>query len=752
LLNLSVKELYVVLATQDYGARMRNDAANLLLNKRHPELAGKLMKMLNDRSEARRWRNYCVQLLAASFEQRADKAVLAALFRATVDNVPEVSSCAVWSLAVLAAPSSGKLLLTREEISRVQVAARRGLREDKRHYLERIAGAQSCGRLGLSDMLPVLRKLADSEDTILAFRVVCVAALGQLEDTESRVLLKSLATSPEIRVRRAAWVALGRLREADARARAHREVADRVKDLEHSRASVREMSARTLGRLEGAGPAIPALKKCILDRDPCVRVAAINALRKIQGQHGLMAAAHQKILREAVPGIVKRLDAPEASKKRHAIGVLKTMGRAAEAAIPALIENAKTGTPRIRTAAIWAIGEIGGGSREAAAFLRKLLKDESAMIRKSAVTAIGATRPAGKDVVSTLSAVLVNDSSATVRQAAASALGRQGQLSRAALLQALSNKHPDVREEAALQLEGVPETADAALPLLAPLLGDRYEDVRNAASQAMGGMGKKAVPYLTKALGDKKPMVRLHAARALGLIGGDARVAGPAVANLLGDKDERVRRSASDALRAIRPKDRKVVVALVETFKGADPAIRDTAIDTLGHIGPAAATAIPALLEMLKKPGGSLRMRVTTALGRIGAPAVSTLITLLDHEDVVVRAQAALALGKIGPEANRAAPKLISLLKDHQPGVRRSAARSLGRLRVRSIEVCPLLIGLTSDKSQVVRKAAARALGDLGASAASAIPALEKLLSDENREVRRSARRALAKVAPGRFQ
>ncbi len=62
-----------------------------------------------------------------------------------------------------------------------------------------------------------------------------------------------------------------------------------------------------------------------------------------------------------------------------------------------------------------------------------------------------------------------------------------------------------------------------------------------------------AVPVLIEALSDKRPEVRRDAADVLGDLGSGAKSAVPALLRLIGDSNEEVRASSMDALQNIDP-------------------------------------------------------------------------------------------------------------------------------------------------------------------------------------------------------
>jgi hypothetical protein len=89
------------------------------------------------------------------------------------------------------------------------------------------------------------------------------------------------------------------------------------------------------------------------------------------------------------------------------------------------------------------------------------------------------------------------------------------------------------------------------------------------AAQALGRIGKPAVPMLMNALQHRDPHVRLQAAQVLAKIGPEAQAAVPLLVAALDDHDPHVRRAAARAL---------------------------------GQIGPAAQEAVPALMRSLVQP------------------------------------------------------------------------------------------------------------------------------------------------------
>src|SRR5262249_36311320 len=140
--------------------------------------------------------------------------------------------------------------------------------------------------------------------------------------------------------------------------------------------------------------------------------------------------------------------------------------------------------------------------------------------------------------------------------------------------------------------------------------------------------------------------------------------------------------------------------------------------DSLCQMTPA---IVPHLAEALCSSNPRVRIGVTTALAAYGqdaAPAGPRLTKALKDADIVVRIQAARALGRIKAELNIVAPALIEAFQDsaslpHQYGTTRvctTAVEAVAELGRAGREAGPALLHHLKTGAPDMRASAARAI------------------------------------------
>ena len=220
------------------------------------------------------------------------------------------------------------------------------------------------------------------------------------------------------------------------------------------------------------------------------------------------------------------------------------------------LERLRSANPTVSEQAEGEIRELGA---KALPDIQKTLKDPAAKVslkkaalRASALLGVLAT-PAIHDITPYLA-------QPEYTAEAAMALSVMGADAYNPLSDALGSEHAEVRKEAArslgkLQLRA-PLEASYIVPALLEALSDADPGVRQVACTYLGIIHEypdAAVPALVEMLHDEDVEVRTAAATALGSFGGFAEPALPALRRAQGDKDENVAREAGLAVVRLTP-------------------------------------------------------------------------------------------------------------------------------------------------------------------------------------------------------
>jgi HEAT repeat protein len=303
--------------------------------------------------------------------------------------------------------------------------------------------------------------------------------------------------------------------------------------------------------------------------------------------------------------------------------------------------------------------------------------------------------------------------------------------------QALKEGDAKLREEAAAALV---EAESRAVPVLAPDLRDTNADVRVTAASTLGRIGRSAVPALPQLVGclqDPEARVRGAAANSIGEICDTGKVwheqALQALCERLKDGKEEpaVRRSAAFALGCMRKGDSpKVMTALDAGLKDADAAVRQ---------------------------------KVTWALGFMGDRVTASLRQALQDDDPLVRTTAAVALGRLSPDAAHAAkPELIRCCQDQIDPARQAAYTEMRKAAICALvrllgpgdgDARPTLLAALQDPETEIRWNAALALGSIGGpEAVPAVPVLLTLLRKDDNNGKDKEALALRRMAALAFR
>jgi HEAT repeat protein len=574
----------------------------------------------------------------------------------------------------------------------------------------------------------------DKDSTFLhPLAAVALSRIG----TDAVTPLQKALKDENFAVRGGAALALG-LIGAAARP-AVSELATTLKDRE---SLVRSAAAVALGRIGAlARGATLALRAALADSDRTVRVESAAALWRVSDETrgvDVLAAA----LKE------------DGALAERAASVLAEIGPRAKSVTGALKSALAAKSVRLRIAAAEAYYRVTKDAGSPLPVLEALIGEKDPGDRLAAVAALGSLGAEMK--AATLLAGLLRSKDADVRREAACALAERGSSlkeSRAALEEGLADRDTGVRWWCALALASdqgdIRKQEEELLRIFRAALlriGDRepgkgIQDVQAPASA-------RAVPALVDVLKNRPGRLRLEAARSLGHLGIDVRVALPELLDALKGDDKAVRRAAAEAIGTMGA---EALPVLIRLLGNADGRLREGAARALGQMGLPARSALPALLRLAKDPEPAVQTQVALAIWNIDQKAEEALPILravmvdVDNKD---RWEAMEAVGTISVQASPPIRGLttmvVSALKDRNARVRVQAAKWLFRRERQARLVVPLLRDGVNDRDVAVRIASVEGLGELGAEARVA-PLLTTALEDRDLSVRLTAEEALAR-------
>lgn len=162
------------------------------------------------------------------------------------------------------------------------------------------------------------------------------------------------------------------------------------------------------------------------------------------------------------------------------------------------------------------------------------------------------------------------------------------------------NSNEDIRRKAATALGSMGLAGQDALAPLAEMVAfDDSPAVRDAAAAALAKLGEIALPVMRKLLTDDEATVRARMAKSLGSMGKTAKAALDDLDYALDDDDGWVRLNAAEAIWLITGKTGSVVPALIEELKNPKRRIRFKTYQLFQKLGPKARSAIEPLKKLL---------------------------------------------------------------------------------------------------------------------------------------------------------
>lgn len=679
----------------------------------------------------------------------------------------------------------------------------KNLRESVRKVRRLEAGAEAIPILlaGLdTDDEKLRRQIVESLGTIHPTTEAAISALVDLsagdDDIRSHAsealssigpaavpLLRKALKDERTRVRRGAAVTFCRMAVNNIGVPGKDAVSDLAGALRDENTVVRTLAASALEHMgPDAGAAVPSLVEALKDEEQRVRLAAIDALGKI----GPAAES-------AIPEL-RRIALDNAAGAWTAIDAL---GRIGMPAAPTLTELLSHKDADVRRFAAQEFARIGPEAKAAVPVLTRLLKDDNVDVRLEAAVALYAIDGRIDESIP----VLIEGLKASPRYVSGAVI-RIGPPAKAVVAELIKlvreTNEEQVRDRAVTALGYIGPEAKDAVPLLLELARPMDGVTWFPSIDALGLIGRPAVPTLVETLSDPESPLREHAADALGEMGPVAKDALPALLQAFDDDDEDVRNAVCNAIRDIAfweigrmpslPKmlsmarrdehvrdtfakmaaDKGIdaddgveaaiidtytstIPSLVEALNGTDGVWRRRAAITLRMTGPHAKVASAALLLRLDDEDVLVRINAAAALWAINSDeqtAIPILSHALEHPDDGVRLEAAMALKELGPMAKPALPALRKAFPDRVPSVSAQVAEAMANVAPdNDAGVLALMSLLVNDYDDRAQGSATRSLKKLGPRAADAVPRLQRLrvVADEW-EFNQTAARLLQKI------
>jgi HEAT repeat protein len=620
----------------------------------------------------------------AAKAEAAAKAKAEAVVGSALTSAAEPAATA--SAPAAATTTSGEVAAATTVAEFVKQLGSAAAADDRLAVIDQIGAIGQNGRPALDALVSAF---ADTDARVRWHAARAVGLIG--EDARSAIppLVKLLEDADPIVVTQAA-AALGSIREDDGReqlpaadAAVYATVIDPLaKTAVHADGRARRAAVRALRRYKSLADLGPIVSKQLADADPGVIVAALHTLADMGD--------------EAVPFLMEALKDP---KSRYWAEVaLAEIGPDAAPAAPALAAAAEEGPTEERLQALLALAAIGDRAAAAAPVAIKALESDDAALRLPAAFALGRMKASAGD--ESLKKVAAGDDP-FLGGVAAWALARIHPDDRALvadavarLRQGLANPDPDARAACINGLSDLSDTLgdDVRAELageFAGLLADADPAAGRSAGAALIRLGSPAVAALRAKLAD--PALRPNVLEILAAMGPAAKPALGDLVAALGDADPNSRGDAAVAIASLGADGAEAVPQLEKMLANASAVEgeRYAAAYALGRIGPAAAAATPVLRELAQSQDEMLAAVATWAALKTkpdDASQVEAAIPLLrralrgDRE--LVRLEAAVALGDIGPAAVSAIP-ILELVAEDDPvkEVRAAAAAALAKIR-----------------------------------------------------------------------
>jgi HEAT repeat protein len=418
-------------------------------------------------------------------------------------------------------------VLTLGEIGKEAKEAAGPIREALNDPDVSLEAAVALYRIGEEDLKDALNLVstafASADPEVVLAAINAVGRLGPAGKNLIPEVLKQLnSTSPYLR-----YAAVGFVSTQDP-AEAAKQVPTLAKLASDEEPQIRRRVGSVLEKLgPAAAPAAEALGKALIpEKDEGVRDQFVDAL-----------VAMGPAAKPAVVGLAPILSDSSAStlSRVKVIGALIQADPSSKVTADALVIAANDRDQYVRKAAAIAIGKLNPLLDETRAVLVKMLKSDSrADVMSAAARGLATAGSRAKAAKPDLQTVAAGKLPGTAFWAKVALVAIEGDITKAGAVvrEGLTNRNGNVRVAAAEALSLVGPTP-ADIPPLLKISRELSSQGREAVARAVGLLGasaKDGVPRLIELLGDRDQDVRTAAAEALGLVG--LPTAAPAIPKL----------------------------------------------------------------------------------------------------------------------------------------------------------------------------------------------------------------------------
>jgi HEAT repeat protein len=292
-----------------------------------------------------------------------------------------------------------------------------------------------------------------------------------------------------------------------------------------------------------------------------------------------------------------------------------------------------------------------------------------------------------------------------------------------------------------------------AAAVVKDLLGDSDPGLREEAIAVLFRIAlrdQELVQRLMPLINDGETSVQLRAIDTLQAVGPIGRQALPAVIEQLGNPSITVRQSSAAFVSSHGGSASAAVAPLTTMLEDDDAAWRLTVIATLGKLGSAAQASFSKLSDLIDDPDAKIRAASVDAVGNLGLDAAELLPYLeraLASSDSDVQSGALQIVRRLGnDQAIALIASIVPLAADeeHQRSVLRAAER-LEPLTTPPQAVTRLRELLSHEHVQVQRLAI-RFLGQAGDAAEDSLEQIRAYLQASDESIQKEAAAAVAKI------